>query len=261
MKDISPSRLIFPTILIVLGFVFLYLSFSTGQNAAFNIGCAGIIISGIIYLLFVLGIITKPLQLAATGVLAVSALFLASLDYKSIKDPVDFMNVKKKRDQFIIQRLKDIRTAEIAYKNVKGNYTPNFDTLITFVKTDSFPVVKAVGNVPDTLTEEEAFLKGIIRRDTSWVNIGDSIFSAFNLKKHVGSFHLDSIRYIPFTANESFKLEAGEIERNNVKVKVFQATAPIELIYADWDKQFYDKEPSLSVGSMSDPSTSGNWGE
>ena len=70
-----------------------------------------------------------------------------------------------------IQRLKDIRTAQDAYKSIHGVYTSSFDTLIHFVKYDSLKTVRAIGELSDDqleqgMTEQEALRKGIIIRDT-----------------------------------------------------------------------------------------------
>ena len=183
------------------------------------------------------------------GVLVLGSIGLVALDYKSIKDPVDFMAEKERRYEYVIQNLKDIRTAQLAFKATNGIYAPTFDTLINFVRLDSFKVVKAIGMVPDTLTEMEALELGIVSRDTTMSSVQDSIFGARYLKDYVGSFYLDSLPYIPFGQGVVFEMETSEIERGSVKVPVFQVV----------DANPFDKKQILKVGSLSDPSTSGNW--
>ena len=57
---------------------------------------------------------------------------LVYLIYSSIMQPVNFNKQKKVREDVAIQRLKDIRTLQVAYKGVKGTYTASIDTLKDF---------------------------------------------------------------------------------------------------------------------------------
>ena len=69
---------------------------------------------------------------------AVLIVVLALLLTKNILDPIFFKQERQKRENATIERLKDIRTCQVAYKDKYGAYTGSFDTLIHFVKTDSF---------------------------------------------------------------------------------------------------------------------------
>ena len=44
----------------------------------------------------------------------------------------------------LIEQLKDIRKAQNAYKDVNNKYTGSFDTLISFIKSDSMPMIKSI---------------------------------------------------------------------------------------------------------------------
>lgn len=189
---------------------------------------------------------------------------LAYLVYNSIAGKIEFEAETKNRRQQTIQRLKDIRVAQLAHKSVKNSYARSFKELLSFVKLDSFPVIKAVGTVPDTLSEEEAVQLGLVSRDTSYISVEDSIFSIRYLEGRFGSFSVDSLPYIPFGANsETFEFKSGEIEKGKVKVKVFWVNAKFEIIYTGLNtmNEAIDLEEGLAVGSMEEPSTSGNWGE
>ncbi len=50
--------------------------------------------------------------------------------YKSHRS---FVLLKSKDTKIIIKKLKDIREAQIAFKDAHGSYASNFDTLISFV--------------------------------------------------------------------------------------------------------------------------------
>lgn len=208
-----------------------------------------VLFAGVITLLNTLDMITKPLRMVVIVVLAAISLGLAWLDYKSIADPVAFMEEKERRYEFVIQRLKDLREAQFAYKTRYNKYCNNIDSLMIFLKTDSLMQIKADGFVPDTMTEAEALAAGVYSRDTLLVPVAENVYDSKYLQSHHGKFYLDSLIYIPFTNQVKFKTEAGVIDRNGVDVQVFQIT----------DMQPFDENQQLQIGSMTSPSTSGNW--
>jgi len=199
--------------------------------------------------------------------LGVAIIILGYLVIESIMEPIRFNKEKKKREDATIQNLKDIRTAQVAYKTKYTEYTGSFDTLINFVKFDSFPVVMAIGRISDSLyekgvTEKEAIKMGIIIRDTSYVSVLDSIFSA--------TYPIDSLRFIPYSKNEFF-LAATKIETaSKVKVNVFEAHVLNSILLHGLNKQLiinYSAErekitgfKGLQVGSLEEATNNaGNW--
>ncbi|MCH7658329.1 MAG: hypothetical protein IIB05_08440 [Bacteroidetes bacterium] len=199
--------------------------------------------------------------------LGLAIIILGYLLVESIMEPIRFNKEKKKRELATIQNLKDIRTAQVAYKAKYGTYTSSFDTLITFVKLDSFPVVKAIGSISDSLwekgvTEKEAIKMGIIIRDTSYVSVLDSIFTY--------DYPIDSLRFIPYSS-EKFFLGATKIETaSKVKVNVFEAHVLNDVLLHGLNKQLiinYSAEKEkitgfkgLKVGSLEEATNNaGNW--
>lgn len=188
---------------------------------------------------------------------------LAFLVYNSIASKINFEEETKLRRGKVIERLKDLRVAQLAHKSVNNAYAKNSEDLLNFIKLDSFPVIKAIGTVPDTLSEEQAVQMGLVSRDTSYVNVQDSIYSPRYLEGRLG-FRVDDLPKIPFAMNgEVFEFEAGEIEKGKVQVQVFRIFAKFAIIYTglDTENEAIDLEDGLGVGSMFEPSTSGNWGE
>ena len=181
--------------------------------------------------------------------LIVAIIGLAYLVYNSIQSKVDFERTAKARRYVVVENLIDIRTAEIAYKSVKGYYTNSFDTLIDFIKNDSFLVIMQIGDLDDSV----AVANGLVSRDTSFASVRDSIFDA--------DFSTDSLSLIPYGANEQFVLEAGKIEKGKVKVNVFMAFANFGAIYNGMNtkNENINFSEGLQVGSMTETSTSGNW--
>ena len=61
------------------------------------------------------------------------SIFFATQIYSSINGPIKFNQVKNERYTQVIDRLKDIRNAQIAHKDVRGFYANNFDSLVSFI--------------------------------------------------------------------------------------------------------------------------------
>jgi hypothetical protein len=190
-------------------------------------------------------------------VLAVIILVLAYLVYESVMVPVRFDKSVDKRSKAVIQNLVDIRSAEMTYKNIYGKYTASFDTLIDFLMVGEIPVVKIVPDPTDT-----TFTKTI--RDTiGYIPVKDSLFS------RRANYDVKNLKYIPFTDNELFALNAGVVEKGGVDVNVFEASAHFEVILNGLDEQMVinliaakeqiERYPGLKVGSMTEASTDGNW--
>jgi len=241
------KKFLFPGILSILGIVLIINGASTEQNGAYMFGAVGFLLAGLISLVANLVQLTKTVRLGISALLVILVASLAYADYMSIKVPIEFQDEKERRYEHVVQRLKDIRTAEIAFKAKYQMYTGSFDTLISFIKSDSIPFVKAFGEVPDTLSEEEALKRGLVIRDTIFVAVKDSIFKQSDDRAH--RFIADSLRFVPFSGGAEFDLAAGMIERSGVDVPVFQAT----------DSKPFDPRDPMQVGSLNDPKTNGNW--
>jgi hypothetical protein len=204
-------------------------------------------------------------------VLLAAIIFLGYLLWESINKPIRFNREKDRREAATIQKLKDIRSAQLAFRAEYNRYTADFDTLITFLKTDSFRVVKAIGSVPDSMIEElgrakaerQALEDGLISRDTIRISVKDSLFTA--------SYYIDSLRYVPFTEGYEFEMGAGVLQTGSkVQVRVFEAKVPYDVLLAGMDRQLiinYKETrekitgyPGLKVGSLEEATNNaGNW--
>ncbi|MFA8449700.1 MAG: hypothetical protein ACEPOW_03280 [Bacteroidales bacterium] len=189
--------------------------------------------------------------------LAIIVVGLAYFVYRSIQHPIEFKRDKKQIESQVIQRLKDIRTAEGLYKSINGKYTGNFDTLINFLNTGMIPVVNIVPDPTDT-----TFMRKI--RDTvAFIKAADSVFS------RRANVNASDIRFIPNSGNEQFELYAGTVKRSGVRLNVFEAKAPFSSYLNGLDEQDIinitareeqiEKFPGMKVGSRTEPSTDGNW--
>ena len=186
--------------------------------------------------------------------LTIVILVLVYLIYDSIMEPVRFNQEVARREAAIIQRLRDVRQVQVAHRSVYQRYNSDLDSLVSFVRKDSLPLIMAIGTVPDTLTEGEAVRAGLVRRDTIWIAALDSLFR--NKR-----YPVDSLPYVPFSKGKRFNLQAGMIERGLVKLPVFEAYTMPEHYMSDLDdwRTYYTRVDGLKVGSMIEASIDGNW--
>jgi hypothetical protein len=245
------SRYTSAIVLSLLGLVLLYFGLVSGQNFYFIIGASAIILVGIVTAVNAAELLNNSSSRIISAVLVIFSLALSAWNYKSIKDPLDFAKERDYKYQFVIQRLKDLREVQLGYKNANGYYTADLDSLVNFIKNDSLKIVKAIGSVPDTLTEAQALQLGLISRDTVKVSASEYIFNdKYVSERKIGKLFIDSLPFVPFT-QARFDLQIGTVSRGKIKVQVFQIR----------DGEPFDPLKVLQVGSLTDVSTAGNWGE
>ena len=193
--------------------------------------------------------------------------FLAYLLYESIMEPIRFQEQYDKRKDAIVNRLKQIRDVQVAYKANYNKYTGSFDTLIDFAKNGNMKLVKMEGSLNDSLlkegwTEAKAIKQGIIKRDTVYVAIKDTLCKDYNP---------DSLRYVPYTDMQKFEMGASSITTSSgLIIPVFEASVTNRVFLKGLDNQQrinMDKEaeqlgrfPGLKVGSLEEANNNaGNW--
>lgn len=171
------------------------------------------------------------LKIALFVVIAVMAYFLI----ETIAEPIRFEQEKSRRYAQVIERLKMIRTAQIAYRDATGEFADDWNKLVAVTKNGQIKVIKVIGNPDDSLD----ILAGI-RYDTMMVSIADSFFP---------NYPIDSLPFVPFAGGKKFNLQAGKITKGNISLSVFEAE----------DSAPFDPRKVLRVGSMVDANLSGNW--
>lgn len=248
------SKILSPLFIGVLGICILAIGGTSGQSGRFMFGGGALLIAAVIIALLNFGIINKKNAIYGSSALALVLIIVLSLmNVNTVNEDIQFAKEKSHRYSHVIQRLKDIRQAEMAYKKEYGVYTGSFDTLTAFLKFDSISVVKITGAIKDGLTEQQSIDSGYYSKDTTRVAAAVNVFDSKYLEtRSVGmSLNLDSLRFVPFEGDNVFNLEAGEIRRNSVTVQVFEC----------YDSKPFDPKDVMTVGSMTSPSTSGNWKE
>lgn len=183
--------------------------------------------------------------------------FLVYKIYESVMEPLRFNKERDLRMTEVVQNLKDIRAAQLAYKSIYAEYAPTFDTLLMFIQNEEIPMVKMIPDPNDT-----TFSRSIM--DTiGFISVIDSLFGGRP------TFNVSNLPLIPYTPGDTFELFAGEIERSNMSVQVFEASSlniqflqglEEQLINNYNDKlESTERFPGLKVGSMTEASTDGNW--
>ncbi len=190
------------------------------------------------------------IQIALLIVIVVLVYFV----YESIMEPVRFRQEVQVREAEIIQRLKDIREVQRSHRSRHQRFTGDLDSLVMFYNIDSLALVRAIGHVPDTLTEAEAVRLGLVQRDTLWVAAKDSLLRN-------ARYPIEELPYVPFGQGERFQMSSGFIERGLVRLPVFEAFVEPVVYMNDLDnwRVYYTREDGLKVGSMQEAVLDGNW--
>ena len=210
----------------------------------------------------------KPFLLVVLWALII---YLGYINVQSIYEPLQFNKTKNKRYAVIIENLKDLRSSQLAHRQVTGKFQPNFDNLVKFIDTAEFTITQRRDSsiVDKELTRRYGGVttyKDIIVIDTlGFVPVKDSLFK--------NSDRYKTMINLPEDAGEpgsKFKMEAGLVVRNNVKVPVFEIKVNKDVVLYDQNKDLITQEkevvsvdgvngPSLKVGSMDEVNTNGNW--
>ena len=186
--------------------------------------------------------------------------------YGSINGPIEFNKVKNERYLKVIDKLKDIRNAQIAYKSVNGIYSDNFDSLISFIDSAQYTLIQKRDS--SFLEYDRTFridmLREVVIIDTlGFASVKDSLFGNSNRYKNMASIPIDGV-------DETFKIKSDVIDKNGYNVPVFEVRVSKDVVLFDQNKDLLKQEkglmsvdgvngPDIVLGSLSEVSTNGNW--
>ncbi len=212
--------------------------------------------------------------------LAIVALVYAI--WNSVQEPVQFQKDTKARESIAIQRLKDIRTLQDAFKGAHGHFTASIDSLVSFYHNDSIKIVRQIGSMDDSaaVANTEA-LKKKNRRITNeqlleyyekGMNLVLSIEMAIPVKDTLlkrDDFKAEYLKTIPFSGKPII-MNALVKQVSGVDVPLFEACMPYEDYLIGLDRQYIinlkceaedmGRYPGLKVGSVDAPNNNaGNW--
>ena len=221
--------------------------------------------------------------LMGVGVVGAAYFFLASTN--SVLDEEQFLADQARYNQLTIQRLTDIRDAELAYREVNGEFTDNFDTLMAFVNAPLVPLNFSIGSFHDTLPEPQAREEGfVIQRadvpgiaaemglteqalldsitaDATAYKVRDTLYTSFfaenftdekRADKKLPPVNLDSLTFSP-TSGERFLIDTTYVEQSGLTVSAIQVQDP-----TPFGKPNVKKD-TLRFGSLVEAHTDGNW--
>lgn len=227
----------------------------------------------------------KALKIVIELVLLVAICGITYAIYRSIMKPVNFNKEKAHRETVAIQRLKDIRTLQVAFKSVNGKFTSTVDSLKNFYENGKMNIVLQVGSADDSIawahteavkkanrkiTPEklyEMYLAGdnnLVFSIVTQIPVKDTLFT------HREDFRIDSLATIPFSGGEPVQMEAVTRMVSGVPVPLFEARMPYKLLLKGMDNQLrinldserrdQNKYEGLQVGSVTAPNNNaGNW--
>lgn len=216
------------------------------------------------FLLAVLIVKFVPLKMRwlVSILLLVASIFLAYKIYGGIMEPIKFNKDKKVRYAKVIKSLKLIRDAQIKYKEAKGDYTKDKNALISFIQNDSLAITETT-NIEKEVTLSGGLTDKISVKQTDTIDY-EPVIKYFEGKDFQNMFN------VPGT-DKQFELATDKIEKvAGLLVPVFEAKIDkkpilegmnsslikIELEAVETDQV---KGPFISVGSLTEVTTGGNW--
>ena len=210
--------------------------------------------------------LTEKYRKQITYVLFFFSALLVFAIYQSINSPIEFNKVKNERYLKVIDRLKDIRNAQVAFKSVNGIYSNSFEELVKFVDSAQFTIVQKRDSSYmqyDRIYRIDMLREVIVIDTLGYVSVKDSLFADTDSYKLMASIPIEGI-------DDKFKLKADIIDKNGYNVPVFEVRVSKDLILFDQNKDLITQEkqtvsvdgvngPDIVLGSLSDVSTNGNW--
>ena len=156
--------------------------------------------------------------------------------------------VIKAEEAKVINKLMQIRDAELAYQAVNGAFTSDWNKLVSFVDTGVLYITER----KETIIQLDYGADSIyVEIDTlGSVAVKDSLFSS--------DFQANRLPYVPDSDNQ-FKIWADKINKSGVMVDVIEVIdpAPVDPTRHE-DNEIKNRKP-LRFGSRTDVTTAGNW--
>ena len=227
----------------------------------------------------------KSVKLIVEVVLLAVIVVLSVAIVRSIMHPVEFNKQKAFRESVAIQRLKDIRTLQAAFKSETGRFSPTIDSLKIFYEQGTMAILMQVGSMDDSvavahteaikkknkkITAQDLFKmyqegdKDLVFTVVNKVPVKDTLFHSRT------DFKIDSLFFIPFSGGQPVQMESVIKMVSGVPVPLFEARMPYKALLKGLDNQLrinldaerrdQNKYEGLQVGSVTTPNNNaGNW--
>ncbi|WP_290098776.1 hypothetical protein, partial [uncultured Alistipes sp.] len=203
-------------------------------------------------------------------ILAVVIVALVYVIYDQISTPIRFDNELAARKAQVIERIKDIRTAQRAYKSKYQRFTGDFDTLTAFILNDTLELERKIVDEDDSVGMAALKKAGKKNIEKFKIAVIDTIFAPKVLSKS----DIEQLRYIPGTDNQAqYIMEAGIITtESKVVIPVVECRAPYKIFLdtvayrqefinlVDDEVHNFNRYPGVKFGSMeAGNNEAGNW--
>ena len=179
------------------------------------------------------------------------AILLAGYLVNSIKTSIDEEERITKMESKIIDKLKLIRSAQIAYQSVNGEYTSDWGKLINFIDSGEIYLIQR--------REETILLEYGAEETTLYLDTIGSISVIDSLYYNISNFSSKSLPYVPGFENIKFKMWSGKIEKGGVMVNVVEVRNPKPVDINRRESNEANIHKPLRFGSRISITTAGNW--
>lgn len=200
-------------------------------------------------------------------VLWVVIIFLGYMVFNSVYGPVKFNQVKERRYAQVIDRLQDIRAAQLAHQEVTGTYAKDFPSLISFLDTAEYVLTQRRDT---TVLDEEyrrtynvdQYVDRVIVDTLGYASVKDSLFK--------DDRHRQMMKVPVRGVDAEFEMDAGTVVKNDTRLPVFEVKVDKAVVLHDQDRDLVLQEkqvvsvdqvngPYIQIGSMEEVKNTGNW--
>jgi len=191
---------------------------------------------------------------------------LGYLVYNSVYSSVKFQEVKQERFAIAVEKLKDIRKAQAAYKTVTGKYASDYEKLAKFLDTAKFTIKQQRDSSFIRFDKElriDRSIDTVVFDILGYESIKDSLFSKTDYRK---------FDIVEFGEGKSAKIDltTSVVEKNEILYPVYKAEIAKKELLADQDANYVEQEEKaksleeingthILVGSLDEVNTNGNW--
>ena len=195
--------------------------------------------------------------------------------FNDVSTPIKFEEELKTKKTQVIKRIKDIRTAQRAFKSKYQRFTASFDTLADFILHDSLVLERKLVDEDDSVGM--ARLKRLRKKNIEEFKVAviDTIFDEKNLVRQLTEKEVYELRFVPGTNNQvQYTMNAG-VKATESKVVI--PVVEVKVLYQQFldtinyrqevinlikspEIVTYNRYPGVMFGSMDAANNeAGNW--
>ncbi|GAA4834153.1 hypothetical protein GCM10023331_19250 [Algivirga pacifica] len=182
------------------------------------------------------------------------------LVYDSIFSVINEAEAIKKAEKKVVEKLKQIRKAEVAYFNKYKTYTADWDSLVTFIKEDTIYTVERTEIItPRTKNDPLYYTRtDSVRIEEDTIGRELAIKKLFPIAEYP-NFNPERLPYLPGRDTATFEIWADTLRKGQVLVNAIEVvdSDPRDPTRNDNDERRVRWR--LRFGSKYDATTSGNW--